>query len=299
MRNKRLVNRLIKITERLCSVLRNSIPAYSCRKSKHKYKQYQHASILGLMKYLRTDYRGIIERLELMPRLQQVIGLNQLPHYTTIHKFFQRFKGIDRILSRTVNLFHTGNCIVAIDATGYSSNHASRYYVLRIGKDYSRRKHIKSSVTVDTGNQVIISQKARLGPRNDCLDSGKLLINTGKLVRVKRVVADKGYDSEENHRLVRELLNGIAIIPLRGQKPGLKMRGRYRRKSVRVFDEKIYHRRSLVETVFSVIKRLFGSWVKSRLLVNQIKEIGLMCVVYNVHRYVTKHISFIQWVLGL
>jgi hypothetical protein len=50
MVNKKLVNSLIKLTERLCSVLRNSISAYSCRKSKHKYKQYQLAVIWCLMK---------------------------------------------------------------------------------------------------------------------------------------------------------------------------------------------------------------------------------------------------------
>jgi len=42
------------------------------------------------MKYLKTDYRRIIELLELMPGIRQVIGLDQLPHFTTINKFFLR-----------------------------------------------------------------------------------------------------------------------------------------------------------------------------------------------------------------
>jgi hypothetical protein len=54
-------------------------------------------TVLGLMKYLKTDYRGVIEQLALMPSVQKAIGLNQLPHFTTIHKFMQRFHVIDLI----------------------------------------------------------------------------------------------------------------------------------------------------------------------------------------------------------
>ncbi len=86
----RLANIIIKLTERLRPVFKKSMPAYSCRKSKHTYKQHQLAVIWCLMKYLKTNYRRIVELLELMPGVRQVIGLNRLPHFTTINKFFLR-----------------------------------------------------------------------------------------------------------------------------------------------------------------------------------------------------------------
>ena len=67
----KLFNRLIKLTERLRSVFKKSLPAYSCRKSKHVFKQHQLAVVWCLMKYLKTNYRRIIELLDLMPGIRQ------------------------------------------------------------------------------------------------------------------------------------------------------------------------------------------------------------------------------------
>jgi len=55
---------------------------------------------------------------------------------------------------------------------------------------------------------------------------------------------------------------------------------------MRRFDKRIYHRRSVVESVNSVMKRLMGSWVGSRSAENQCKEVIGMCIVYNVYRSV-------------
>ncbi|HET7644325.1 MAG TPA: hypothetical protein VFK40_12515 [Nitrososphaeraceae archaeon] len=51
-----------------------------------------------------------------------------------------------------------------------------------------------------------------------------------ELRRLFVVIADKGYDSEENHILVREKLNGFSIIPPRYEYvPVWKTKGTYRR----------------------------------------------------------------------
>lgn len=293
MKNK--INRLIKLTQVIIKTTKNSrLPLFSNKYSKHTYKQYQHVSILCFMKYMKLNYRSVIQLLELIPKIKQLIGLNQLPHYTTIHKFFQRFNHVlfNRLLSQTANLFNTGNCILSIDSTGYSSNYASSYYTRRLKGRYTIRQHIKSSITVDTGNQLVVSNKNRLGPRHDNIDFVYLLTNASRTVNINTLVADKGYDSELNHRLVRQL-NANPIIPLRDC-VRYRVIGRYRRRMLKEFNEKLYHRRSINETVFSVVKRLFGSWVQSRSLKLQIKEITLMYLVYNIHRYVSYFVILLR-----
>jgi len=52
------------------------------------------------------------------------------------------------------------------------------------------------------------------------------------------------------------------------------------------FDEKKYHRRSLVETVFSVEKRVFGDVNYSRSNRLRNKESKLRNICYNIYRYV-------------
>ena len=293
-------NRLIKIAGAIVKVCRKArIPAYSCRKSKHVYKQEQHLAVLGLMKYMRQDYRGVAEVLELMPRVRKVIGLEQVPHFTTMHKFFQRFKHtrLDRILSRTVGMFETGDCILAIDSTGYSSSYASTYYTRVINGERSIRTHIKSSITVDTGNQIVVTSTSSKSQRNDILDFDELVTRASELVGIGYVVADKGYDSEASHRLVRRKLNARAVIPVRVRERR-RIMGMYRRRCAKEFDEykHVYHRRSLNETVFSVVKRLMGSYLQSRSLDLQIKEVCLKYVVYNMYRYVRCY--FVSWMFS-
>jgi len=142
---------------------------------------------------------------------------------------------------------------------------------------------MKLSISVSTANQCIIAAKTRVGPRNDNIDFPRLAKQSASIAKLTYIVADKGYDSEANHRLVRQL-GSKPMIPLRIHK-GCRTNGSFRRKMLRHFDENIYHQRSLVETVNSVMKRLMGSWTQSRSLVPQCKETYMMCAVYNVHRY--------------
>lgn len=49
-------------------------------------------------------------------------------------------------------------------------------------------------------------------------------------------------------------------------------------------DKKLYHRRSLLESVNSAVKRKYGSWVRSRAWGRQFREIVAKHVIYNIER---------------
>jgi predicted enzyme involved in methoxymalonyl-ACP biosynthesis len=51
------------------------------------------------------------------------------------------------------------------------------------------------------------------------------------------------------------------------------------------FDEKLYHQKNLVETMFSVLKRKYGEEMKARKYRNQVKEIKMKLLVHNIDRY--------------
>jgi hypothetical protein len=48
----------------------------------------------------------------------------------------------------------------------------------------------------------------------------------------------------------------------------------------------LYNQRNKDETIVSVIKRLFGEHITSRLIRMQNRELTLRCIAYNVHRMV-------------
>jgi len=288
----KFVSKLIRFTEHLVKVIRRArVPLFSCPKSKHTYKQFQHLAVLGLMKYLRSDYRGIVDQLHSMPDVMAALGMYQLPHYTTLQKFLQRFSRyrFDRLLVQTVKLFCIGNkCIVAIDATGFSNDHASKYYAWRTGTVH--RTYTRSTVAIDANTLCIAAQHSSCseGQGGENTFFMPLVNHTSKQLRIGAVVADKAYDTEVNHEFVHQCIGAQCMIPLRRSKTGV-VHGYYREQMVDEFNERLYHRRSLVESVFSVMKRRFGSSVNSRLLPMQNKEAALLAVVYNVYRYVNTH----------
>jgi hypothetical protein len=54
----------------------------------------------------------------------------------------------------------------------------------------------------------------------------------------------------------------------------------------RVYNKILYHQSNKDETIVSVIKRLFGEHITSRLIRMQNRELVFRCIAYNVHRMV-------------
>ena len=53
----------------------------------------------------------------------------------------------------------------------------------------------------------------------------------------------------------------------------------------REYPKLLYNERNKDETIISVIKRLFGEYITSRLVVRtQNRELSFRCIAYNVHR---------------
>ena len=67
-------------------VAQRALPAYSRRRSHKKFTQHQLFACLVLRNLLKTDYRGVAAQLQESSQLAEVIGLEQIPHYTTLHK---------------------------------------------------------------------------------------------------------------------------------------------------------------------------------------------------------------------
>jgi len=60
------------------------------------------------------------------------------------------------------------------------------------------------------------------------------------------------------------------------------------------FPKERYNRRSIVETINSVEKRKFGDERRSRLLKTQRREMKVIDIVYNIHRYINYVVSVLE-----
>jgi len=213
--------------------------------------------------------------------------ISRIPHFTTLQKFMDRIAGtiLQGMISSFIALINVNHIFFGIDSSGFKSTHSSQYYTERA--KLRKKKWIKLSIGADVLKQIICSIKIRRAPaaRHDTVDFKPIITKASEIKPLSVVVADKGYDSEENHAFVREYLKAYSIIPPRNMHvPIWRTHGRYRKQMKRGYTKLLYNQRNKDETIISVIKRLFGEYITSRLVKTQNREISFRCIAYNMHR---------------
>jgi transposase len=287
-------SKLVKFILRLFEAAQSlGIRPYGSKFSRKDYTQYQHLALLVLKEKMEKGYRETIEYVYEMPEVMAALGLEELPHFTTLQKFLQRIKAfiIELLILQIALMESIGwRWTAAIDATGYTSSYASKYYQKRLRQKVTCRSFLKSSILIHTPKQLVLVLKNRVSPSNDSKDFIPLLKKARRLgLSLWRIVGDKGYDGEKNLEFVQRDLRAEAIIPIKeGQSTPSKSKRRKRLlklwRSEPAKTKRKYHRRSLVETVNSVVKRLFGEELRSRSIWLRKKELNLKYVAYNLHR---------------
>ena len=175
-----------------------------------------------------------------------------------------------------------------IDSTGLPYGQASYYYTKRYKL---RREFLKISICADMRRQIVCSIKIRYRRRHDSVDFVPLLRRAASIVPVGTAVADRGYDSEQNHVLAQDI--GIAntiIRPKYEDLPVHKTHGYHRKQMKFGFDWDTYHQRNKAETIFSVIKRMLGEYIMSRYLLTQNRETMYRMTAYNCYRVTRNHL---------
>jgi Transposase DDE domain len=280
-------SRYVKLARTILSILKYArIPLFLHRKSNHIFTIWQHIVLLTIRQYEGKSYRMYTEWLIEAHYLMAFLKLSRIPHFTTLQKFTDRIAGtvLERMISSFIALLINVNHIFfGIDSSGFKSSHSSQYYTDRARL---RKKWIKLSIGADVLKQIICTIKIRRAPtKHDNIDFKSIITRTSEIKPLSVAVADKGYDSEENHVFVREGLKAYSIIPPRNiHVPIWRTHGTYRKQMKRGYVKLLYNQRNKDETIMSVIKRLFGEYVTSRLVRTQNREISLRCIAYNMHR---------------
>jgi len=279
-------NQYINLVEVSLEVIRKShVPLRSSKFSKKKYSQHQLLTLIILKEEIGMDYRDFTELVQILSPIRETIKLKVVPHFTTLQKFLTRIQSLTFriILNNVIRILHQNGDkirITSIDSTGFTSSYASHYYSKRINK--LRKNFIKASIAVDSDKLIVIGWKFSKQPVHDSQHARSLINQVQRITKSKCYTMDKGYDSENIHKYIRESIGAGSVIPVRKWNGNIYS-GKYRMEMFENFNEEKYGQRNMVETVFSMIKRKYGDTVRSRKYYNQTKEIKIRMILHNLN----------------
>ena len=181
--------------------------------------------------------------------------------------------------------------VAAVDSTGYDARPVSGYFVRRCGRRGAQRRWPKLTAVVDTRTHLLLAAAVTRGPRQDAPELVPVVRRAVRATPIDTLLADAGYDSEDNHATCRERL-GIrsTVIALNWRGSRKWPRAKYRRQMVRRFRRRpgrararrVYARRAHAESVFSRAKRRLGATVAAVRWAYQKTEILLKAFAHNV-----------------
>jgi transposase len=172
----------------------------------------------------------------------------------------------------------------AVDASGFSTCRFERWYDAKYGRERSERQWIKAHLMCGTKTHIVASVEITESEAHDAPYLPPLLKSTAERFDVAEVSGDKAYLSNRN-------LNAIVgagatpYIPFKtnttGDGPELWRRLFHFYMFNRETFLQHYHRRSNVETVFSMIKGKFGDALRSKTRVAQVNEVLCKVLCHN------------------
>jgi len=265
-----------KLIIRAKGIIRNArIPKSFSKKNNNVFSNEKHIIMCTLMQKEKKHYRDMPDFLEL---LKEEIGLQRIPHFTTINKFALRVKPhwFELLIEQIISSINSE--IAAIDGTGFSLNNRSKYFCTIAGE---RKEFMQFNACAELKNKLITAIKLRRKRRNENIDVNCLMRKSAKQLKISYFLADKAYDSEKNHELA-EKYGARFIAPLREmKKQGFKVHGKYRKQLKISFPEEMYNKRVIIEGIFSALKRRYGEVIYAKKFASQKNELLCRALTYD------------------
>ena len=220
------------------------------------------------------SYRGTEDAL-LESKVSDVIWLKEIPHFSTINRNLKKFDFNlinDFIKFIFVSFILLSSFVFAMDTTWFEETNRSRYFEKRSWKE--RKNYIKLGVVVDVDSKLIVTWTVWKWPSSDVKYWEEMLEKIKEFWWI--ILADAWFDWWKN-------INDNTIIPPIRRWWNIKSAKRKKRKKeFEIFKNSwLYWYRRIVETVYSVMKRKFGSYIREKLDVTKRNILLLFCVAYN------------------
>jgi hypothetical protein len=268
---------------------------YSLQLSKHHnwrgpkiYTQQQLVALLILKGRENKSLRRFVAWLT-ESKWPEWLGLREIPSYSTVYRSFQRL-GMNFIRMVNAVILQTCNAVKkAFDGTGINMRHRSRHYEKRAKLDYLPNG--KLDILADIENFVIEDWHFAVRERHDVL-AAKRMIKRSKECTAE-IWADKAYDCEQLHQLTHNK-GGILLVPTRASSRK-RPKGHFRKKVDAIIEAKDKYERPKVETIFSILKRVYGETIRAIKPHMKKREMAWKIIAMNIEKVAAKLLLYL-WI---
>jgi transposase len=221
-----------------------------------------------------TEQEGHIDRL---PSFNTVLRYMQSPELT------QTLVDLVEVSSLPMRPIETD---FAVDSSGFGTTRRVTWYSQKHGRELSAREWVKAHLLAGVRTHIVTAVEVSGWSANDAPFLPVLVERTAKRFTMSEVSADKGYLTKSNAQAVEDV-GARPFIPFKSNSvrpaEGTAWSRMYHLYAYRR-DEFLehYHKRSNVETVFSMVKGKFGDGVLSRTDAGMVNEVLCKVIAHNV-----------------
>lgn len=179
----------------------------------------------------------------------------------------------------------------AVDSSGFATSTYARWFDHKWGKEHRRQTWVKTHVMCGVKTHVVTSVEATPYESADTTQLPALVNTTARTFNVEEVSADKAYSDRRSLHAV-QAVGGTAYIPFKVDSvSGLGTHHKYdglwhKMWCFYQFNRDCflahYHKRSNVETAFSMIKAKFGTSVRAKTPTAQVNEVLCKVLCHNI-----------------
>jgi len=220
------------------------------------YKVYSTVSARRFMSDLRdAKERGNIAK---TPHFNSVLNYLEKPEVTPI---------LHDLITKSSLPLQAVETDFAVDSTGFMTCRYTRWFDVKYGKDQAKRDWVKCHIACGVKTNIVTAVEIADKHASDAKMLPPLVETTAKNFQISEVSADKAYGGRPATDAISKV-GGIPFISFRGNATG-KVGGTYEKMFHYFMFRKQeflthYHKRSNVESTFSMMKRKFGDSLRSK-----------------------------------